>query len=329
MISSLSIERLRGIRHGTLKDLTPLVVLVGRNGSGKSTVLDALMLATLPSPSRAIVRSVSRRKELRKAARWLLWRTGDEGPAEVVVSPRGEPQRNVALRLNRLVGIDSMELVLNVDGEEAQGIANYSGNSDPAVHDGKLLSPQHQFSDVRLIEFQPEGHAPLHVLYTEAVRAGRRNEVRQLLGEILPGLEDIQILTEGDQPVIHLIYPWGSVPAAMAGDGILSLVIFSLEMAARPGGVVLLEEPEVYQHPAALRQTARAVWAAVRRDIQVILSTHSLDLIDHLINEAKDQDIDRLALFRLLIDDKGELQSTRIAGPDVAFARHDIGDDLR
>ena len=329
MISSLSIERLRGIRHGTLKDLTPLVVLVGRNGSGKSTVLDALMLATLPSPSQAIVRAVSRRKELPQAARWLLWRTGDEGPAAITVSPSEGPQRTAVLRRIRLVGIDSMELGLKVDGEVAQGIANYSGDTVPRAHDSKLLSSQHQFSDVRLIEFQPDGHAPLHVLYTEAFRVGRRQEVRQLLAEILPGLEDIQILTEGDQPVVHLLYPWGSVPAAMAGDGILSLIIFSLEMASRPGGVVLLEEPEVYQHPAALRQTARAVWAAVRRGVQVILSTHSLDLIDHLVNEAMDQDIDRLALFRLLLDEKGELQSTRIAGPDIALARRDIGDDLR
>jgi energy-coupling factor transporter ATP-binding protein EcfA2 len=329
VISSLSIERLRGIRHGILKDLTPLVVLVGRNGSGKSTVLDALMLATLPSPSQAIVRAVGRRKELPQAARWLLWRTGDEGPAEITVSPSEGPQRTAVLRRDRLVGIDSMALVLKVDGEEAQGIANYPGDPAPLVHDSKLLSPQHRFSDVRLIEFQPDGHAPLHVLYTEALRVGRRHEVRQLLAEILPGLEDIQILTEGDQPVVHLLYPWGSVPAAMAGDGILSLVIFSLEMAARPGGVVLLEEPEVYQHPAALRQSARAIWAAVRRDVQVILSTHSLDLIDYLLNEATDEDLGRLSLFRLLLDDKGELQSTRIEGPDVAFARGQIGDDLR
>jgi hypothetical protein len=329
VISSLSIKRLRGIRQGTLKDLTPLVVLVGRNGSGKSTVLDAMYLATHTSPSDAIVRVVGRRKELNTSPRWLLWRAGDEGAAEIVVLPKEGPQHNATLRLHRMGDVDSMVLEVHVEKETAQGVANYSSVGPGNYSNNARLSPQYEFPDVRLVEFQPDGHELLHVLYTEAVRVGRRNDVRQLVASILPHLEDIQILTEGNQPVVHLIYPWGSVPVAMAGDGILSLVIFSLELAARPGGVVLLEEPEVYQHPAALRQTARALLAAAGRDIQVILSTHSLDLIDHLINEATDEDIGRLALFRLLIDEQGELKSTRIAGPDMVFARHDIGDDLR
>jgi hypothetical protein len=328
VISSLSIERLRGIRQGTLKDLTPLVVLVGRNGSGKSTVLDAIFLAMYHSPFEAMKRVIGRRKELATAVRWLLRRAGDEGAAGIQVSSGSSMVRSAILRWARTEGGGVLYLDIKVDEDTVQGFVTY--DSGEWVGGNNIRSvPQVQPPDVRLIEFQPDGHAPLHVLYTEAVRAGRRNEVRQLLGEILPGLEDIQILTEGDQPVIHLIYPWGSVPVAMAGDGILSLIIFSLEMAARPGGVALLEEPEVYQHPAALRQTARAVWAAVRRDVQVILSTHSLDLIDHLVNEATDEDIDRLTLFRLLLDDQGELRSTRIAGPDVALARRDIGDDLR
>ena len=48
----------------------------------------------------------------------------------------------------------------------------------------------------------------------------------------------------------------------------------------------MLEEPEVHEHPAAMRQSARAILAAIRRDIQIILSTHSVELIDALLAEA-------------------------------------------
>jgi predicted ATPase len=44
-VRSLHIEGFRGIREGTLDDLTPLVVLVVPNGSGKSTIPDALWMA--------------------------------------------------------------------------------------------------------------------------------------------------------------------------------------------------------------------------------------------------------------------------------------------
>ena len=53
MITSVSIENLRGIREGRLDGLAPLTVLVGPNGSGKSTVLDALLIGGAGAPRRA------------------------------------------------------------------------------------------------------------------------------------------------------------------------------------------------------------------------------------------------------------------------------------
>jgi predicted ATP-binding protein involved in virulence len=44
MIQSISINGLRGIAKGEIKELAPLTVLVGPNSSGKSTILDACML---------------------------------------------------------------------------------------------------------------------------------------------------------------------------------------------------------------------------------------------------------------------------------------------
>ena len=38
-----------------------------------------------------------------------------------------------------------------------------------------------------------------------------------------------------------------------------------------------------------MRQTARVILAAVRRNVQVILTTHSLEFIDVLLAEANDE----------------------------------------
>ena len=48
VIQSIEIKGFRGIREGSLTDLTPLVVLVGPNGSGKSTVLEAMLIGASP-----------------------------------------------------------------------------------------------------------------------------------------------------------------------------------------------------------------------------------------------------------------------------------------
>ncbi|MCX6380632.1 MAG: AAA family ATPase, partial [Armatimonadetes bacterium] len=83
MIQSVKIERLRGIREGELNDLTPLTILVGGNGSGKSTVLEALYIGANKNPAYAIAESVSRRMDFPGNHRWLIWKEGREGNANV------------------------------------------------------------------------------------------------------------------------------------------------------------------------------------------------------------------------------------------------------
>ena len=73
MISSIEISRFRGIREGRLDDLTPLVVLVGPNGCGKSTVLDAMLIGASPKPQAAIKLVTERHTGVPNGTRWFFW----------------------------------------------------------------------------------------------------------------------------------------------------------------------------------------------------------------------------------------------------------------
>ena len=149
-----------------------------------------------------------------------------------------------------------------------------------------------------------------------------------MITDLLPQIRDIEILTEGSEPVLYLVLEDRAVPVTLSGDGVHALVRIALELASRPNGVVLLEEPEVHQHPGAMRQTVRAIWAAVRRDIQVVLTTHSLEFIDILLAEATAGDIERISVYRLELE-KGRLIAVRTPGSEVAFSRGEIEEDLR
>ena len=145
---------------------------------------------------------------------------------------------------------------------------------------------------------------------------------------MVPELKDIRVLTESNRPIVHVRYPDKSVPAALAGDGIYALVKLGLGLTAPPGELVLLEEPETHQHPGAMLQTAGAILAAVREGSQIVLSTHSIELIDSLLAESSDEDLDRLSLFRLSLKD-GVLKSYRLPGSDVSCSGREIEQDLR
>ncbi len=169
---------------------------------------------------------------------------------------------------------------------------------------------------------------PLYRVYTRALEQGRTEDVDVLLRELLPDFKRVEILADQDKPVVYISYKSGSVPAALQGDGVQSLVRLGLELAAAPGGVVLLEEPESAQHPRALFESARAITVAVgSAACRWSLSTHSLDLIDTLRSLLGD-DLPKLTVHHLACAE-GELSAVRYSGAEVALARDTIGDDLR
>lgn len=345
MIEAVEIERLRGISQGRLEGLTPLVVLVGPNGGGKSTVLDALHLGASPDVAQALGEVVSRRRELVRGARWLLNRGGTGDPAILGVRSSEGRQRSMRVQWGAgapprtfpvIVPSEALEAEEHLVAQVEQGEATctfetgFFGDRRWKPISGDI---RYELSPIRtsiILEPQPGGpHEPLATVYSTAVQHGRRRLVRELLAAVIPGLEDIQILTDEDnRPVVHCVYEWGSVPIAVAGSGIQALARLCIELAGLQKGLALIEEPEVHQHPASLRQTARAMVEATDRGVQIVMSTHSLELIDALVDAVPDDRLERLTVYRLTLDE-GVLRSSRIAGPDVAFMRAEIEEDLR
>jgi energy-coupling factor transporter ATP-binding protein EcfA2 len=355
VIRSIEIKGLRGIREGKLTDLTPLVVLVGPNGSGKSTIIDALLIAANPNPPAAIGQAVARRERVYAGARWLLWKAGQDGPAELVVRADSESRRFTLAITDRTKDYTQIEGKVTEYGDRDQSLsesnitAHFQGGV-PGGYSGGVKGFD-GVPEVRILDRRATGDwPPLHQLYTTAVEQGLHKDVIASIRTLVPTLEDIQILAPGDVPVVYLSFGASAgryaVPAALVGDGIRLLLDLTLELATRPGGVVLMEEPEAHMHPGAIRQCARAILLAVRRGVQVVLSTHSLELIDALVGESSDADLEKLSLYRLKLQvgttttfdergqgpgvrDAGILMSSRLAGPDVAFSRREIEDDLR
>lgn len=328
MIQSVEIKGLRGIREGKLSDLTPLVVLVGPNGCGKSTILEALLIGASPYTQKAIATVFRRHEAGGVGPRWLFWRAGLTGQVEIVLKTAAGKSGKCSLHLKEGPTESEILFLLSKEGTDIQqgrlGYVNHTtSESASRIADTGLED------EINLVEaYSPMSARPLPDLFTDAVRKGRRKQVIGVFKELVCGFSDIEILTENGQPILHFVFDDHSVPATLAGDGIKSLLRQSLELVASSGGVALLEEPEVHEHPGAIRQCARAILAAVRRQIQVILATHSLELIDALIAESSEQDLTQLSLYNLQLEN-GVLRSSRLDGPDIAFSRTTIEEDLR
>lgn len=295
MITSITIENLRGIRQGTLEGLAPLTLLVGPNNSGKSTVLDALMIGANPDASAGQGFVVQRRSGMHQPERWLLWNRSGEAAERAILCVTTSDSRQATTELPPMNRKGSI-----------QGI-----------------------SDVRFVD--PLGGAPkagLDQLVTLAVERGLMKGVTDLLAELGTGVHDVRILSQAHQPVVYLVSDTGALPEATAGDGIRMLLRVALELTAPPGSLELIEEPEMHMHPGAIRKIAQAMLAAVRRGIQLVVSTHSLDLIDFILGQCPEEEMDKVAVFRLALVD-GVLKSTRYSGKEAQYSRTAVEEDLR
>ncbi len=335
----MTLTNLRGIKSGVLSDLTGLTILVGPNGSGKSTVLDAIAIGTAPDPTAATDEAVRRRLSRQSTARWLF-PAQLNGPSVLRVSLSTYGTRVTTLTWKGSSDASSTGRVeLTLERADEPGILGHGeirfsengavGSSwEGEFEDPQLLALR---VDLRFIDmrFGAAGAPDLADVLTAAKAEGRAGFAREILKEIVPSLESIEILKLGQGFGVALVNEKSAVPIAVAGDGVRGLARLALELAAQPGGLVLVEEPEVHQHPKSLRMSAKVIVAAVRRGIQVVLATHSLELIDNLLEFAESTKVlDQLSVQRLLLTD-GQLDTKRFPGDQAKRIRSELELELR
>lgn len=345
MITTIEIENLRGIREGRLEGLGPLTILTGPNACGKSAVLDALLIGASSEPWEAVGWAVARHPRSLNGARWLVHRSTKQSrlrvedeatwwESQLRWASTQEPDLLESSGAKAPFSIIQLkEILASSDPESPRRESQVVFGLDNSYDTGIEPPPIPGFSDVpnrvHAVLVDPGLPKQLHPTFSKVYQEGRREDVEELIATLVPDFVRLEILTEGeDSPVLHIATKERSVPVSLSGDGIQAFVQLALEIAVAPDGLVLVEEPEVYQHPKAIWQSARAILANVRRGVQMVLTTHSLELIDALLAQAEDEDQEGMVLFNLLLED-GQLKVGRRAGEEIAFARETLERDLR
>lgn len=339
MISSITLQNLRGITAGTVAPLAPMTILIGPNGCGKSTVLDALLIAA-GMDGEAVGQAVARHPMTRNGAHWLV---GPASRTAEILLDGADPQRHYRCVIERrrpersrgaltegLPAPPTAAIRCTWVGDSTDRRLSFTSFT-PENHYVNVGSPGRAqglpFGEVRLVD--PGLPIALNNAYSEAVRQGRKREVMALLQALVSDVDNVEILTEDDgTPTLYIARGASSLPVGLAGDGVQSFLQLALALAAQPDGLALVEDPEVYLQARAVQQTAKALLATMRRNVQVVVTTHSLELVEDVVTQMDESELGRIALFSLRLEG-GELASRRYAGPDIAGARAEVERDLR
>jgi ABC-type uncharacterized transport system ATPase subunit len=133
----------------------------------------------------------------------------------------------------------------------------------------------------------------------------------------------LRILKSGSDFLLHTFCgDTPPIPAYLAGDGLKRFLELAAAIVDTPNGVVLLEEPEAYQHPRYMTELVALLLSAAKSGTQIILSTHSIELIDLLLHAPEAEGLTYPTVHRLRLVD-GKLAAVAIDREKAISARDD------
>ncbi|MBI3272965.1 MAG: ATP-binding protein [Planctomycetes bacterium] len=144
-----------------------------------------------------------------------------------------------------------------------------------------------------------------------------------------PSVTSIESIAVGDrdEPFIFEQQPRVGYPVAYAGDGFYHTLLVASALAKAKGGTAALDEPQIFAHPRMMPTLPRLFHRAVKDGTQVLVATHSLELVAATLDEFG-ADIGQVVVIGLRLE-AGELDPNLITGPEAFRRVLEMKDDLR
>ncbi len=319
MFKRIIIDNFRGIKHIEIDQFQQINLLVGKNNSGKSTILEAIFLnigamnTDLPLRINAFrnyeridditFRSFFHNLEINNPIRIYSSLEKPRQKRELIIKPHLISEKNgkVIDIENILSSEDSSESKQRIDGLEHRLKLWKNGNKSSKTHTAFL---KQEGVGARMI--QPSNYKetlsgtiltsrifPLDNAKRLARIQFEKNEKKliHILQQIEPELTDIKIL---DKDYIFAdINKKNLIPIAFLGDGINRLLSYLLAIYENPDSVILIDEIENGFHHKSLNVLWKAIFSASKElNVQIFATTHSWENVksfSEVANQFKDR----------------------------------------
>lgn len=338
MITSLTIGNFRGITELKLNNLGQVNVIAGKNNAGKSSVLEGLSLLLGAFGGIQSFRSLL--QEI------LIWR-GWYGPQAVedLFHVKAEFVRIEAVQAGipwtltlkkEVKGINALptfRIVLRqVDEKSPKLDTGFQMHTlvDSSVLSSFLLSskfdPNLNFEFITPLTLRKFGY--VESLYSSAYEKKVVKDSVRILKEAYPEVEGFSPLFKANKWILHVETEYGVYPYYLMGEGFKNAMIIAFLSSLLRGGYLLIDSAEAFHHPKSLRVIAKTLLkGAKENDVQVFLTTHSLELIDLLLSEGLKKNIDGRVIY--MKREGGDIKASIETFEESQELRETLGVDLR
>ena len=304
-LKSLSIAGFRGIDRLDIPNLARVTLLAGKNGVGKTTVLDAVRVYVAQGRFAALKELLVRREELitkrfsdvdfeEVPALHRLFHRNRSEQASTSISPIGGPVLNI-----KESNVEEETLDIMFDGEPRSHGEQVWGDSS-----FDFPSERSSRSSATKIRCESLGPEPLRNMDLARLWDGvaltdnetlARDALRLVFGD---RVERTAVIGQPPLSIRRVVVKFSDyadpVPLKSLGDGATRMFGVALALASCRDGVLLLDEAENGIHYSLQSKFwSMVLCAAEMHNVQVLATTHSKDCIDGFAYAALDNpDID-------------------------------------
>ena len=333
MLTSFSVKNYRGFRDLKIDGLTRVNLIAGENNTGKTSLLEAILL--MLDPSHDVIRTIcvdrgvgGIQSNFADLVKWLFtggvtsspieFHSTFDGPIYGGKQDATEVNGKTTLRITNPTTLMREEpdryrevaFVTVRDWQQAL-LCDYKDSSESrSWYMLQSNSGVFSVSPVPLKEhrFIASSGSPLRLNDDfSSFKIGKNlSSILATLRYAEPRLVDLNLATLGERPEIFAdIGTESLVPLAFMGEGIRRLLAVVINIAKCPNGVVLIDEIENGLHHSILEKVWQAIGEAARAvNCQVFATTHSYECIQAAQVTFADNGEEDLTFIRL--ERKGE-----------------------
>ena len=351
LLPNLSIERFRGIKSLWLPKLGRATLLTGRNGVGKTTVLEAARIWAAHGTGKAIKEILLEREEIFEDRngrlnkqdwtflRNLFWKRNLNHTEQISIGPKGTKDsevlkihytRNVKIA-NRDGFIDNKILSShpNASGTVRKfGLNSYQTIWIPEPIEDSASDDYDLENTLQYIALGPglPNTQTIYDFWAKIVLTSNEQRAVNALNIITKEkIERIAIIGEGHtlRIIANTKSSGAPFPLKSLGDGVMKLFAVATAISSIKGGFLFLDEAESGIHYSAQANFWKLVLQTAHdNDVQVIATTHSFDCIKGFA-EASLENMQAEGVLVRIEDSEDELKAVTLDESDLQIVVED------
>ncbi|MBQ1192317.1 MAG: AAA family ATPase [Bacteroidales bacterium] len=335
MFKKIEIKRFRGIKDAVIGDFKRVNLFFGRNNCGKSSLLDALFLATgLSNPLLPINVNVMRgyNKTRLKDLELNFYNLDSAQPIHICVE--NKEKRNIEISLfennKRDVSFDTNTIDIHsnvIEGEYGLKF-NFEINDesfeselrfDLSTTTNTIDFPKKYVESLRCIYLTPKYDFNTSIQGLENILKNKDEDfIIEGLRFIEPRVKDFIFTEEG---IFVDIGIEKRIPINMMGDGVRKIVALLTVIYDCKDGIVLIDEISNGFHYSVMSNLWNVIIkAAIKNNTQLFITTHDYDSIKGLRDTALNIYDENVATFKLLRTSDDELKALHYSLESVDYS---------